>query len=110
MTQCEQDETQKDNMAVRHETGFRWLTSCATKKAKTSKNPGRSTNDQLRDRVTKIRAWLIVLTWRYTADASFWKSSWAVFSRLSTWNSRCKLTTMIRMNKLQRSLKNFNNA
>lgn len=23
MTQCEQDETQKDNMAVRHETGFR---------------------------------------------------------------------------------------
>ena len=47
-------------------------TSCATKKANTNRKPGRSTNDQLRDLVTKMRAWLIVLTWRYTAEASFW--------------------------------------
>ena len=47
-------------------------TNCATKKANTNRKPGRSTNDQLRDLVTKMRAWLIVLTWRYTAEASFW--------------------------------------
>jgi hypothetical protein len=92
---------QKGNMIVSHEMWFwepvRSLTSCATKKAKTNKNPGRSINDQLRDRVTKMRAWLMVLTWRYTAEASFWKSSWAVFSRLSTPNTLCRLETMTRV-------------
>ena len=32
------------------------LTNCAAKKAKTSKRPGRSTKDQLRDLVTKMSA------------------------------------------------------
>lgn len=39
-------------------------------KALTSRSPGRSTKDQLRDRVTKMRAWLMMLTWRYTAAVS----------------------------------------
>jgi len=34
----------------------REYTSCATKKANTNRKPGRSTNDQLRDLVTKMRA------------------------------------------------------
>jgi hypothetical protein len=34
----------------------------------TRSRPGRSTKDQLRERVTKIRAWLTILTWRYRAD------------------------------------------
>lgn len=54
------------------EQKFREYTSCATKKANTNRKPGRSTNDQLRDLVTKMRAWLMMLTWRYTAEASFW--------------------------------------
>lgn len=43
------------------------LTSCAIKKALTNNNPGRSKNDQLRDRVTNIRAWLTILTCKYRA-------------------------------------------
>lgn len=46
------------------------VTSCATKKANTKSRPGRSINDQLRDLVTKMSAWLTVLTWRYTAAVS----------------------------------------
>ena len=37
-------------------------------KAAHSKKPGRSTKHQLRDRVTKMRAWLMMLTCRYRAD------------------------------------------
>ena len=33
-----------------------------------SKKPGRSVKHQLRDRVTKMRAWLMMLTCRYRAD------------------------------------------
>ena len=46
------------------------LTNCAITKAIRSKNPGRSTNDQLLDLVTKISAWLMMLTWRYKAAIS----------------------------------------
>ena len=38
------------------ELRFNQLTSCATMKAKTSRRPGRSRKDQLRDLVTKISA------------------------------------------------------
>lgn len=37
------------------------------KNALTKSIPGRSKNDQLRDRVTKMRAWLTILTCRYKA-------------------------------------------
>jgi hypothetical protein len=33
-----------------------------------SQKPGRSVKHQLRDRVTKMRAWLMMLTCRYRAD------------------------------------------
>jgi hypothetical protein len=62
------------------------LTSWAITKAATSNKPGRSINDQLRDRVTNMRAWLIVLTCRYIADASFLISSVSFFWRLDTPN------------------------
>lgn len=67
-----------------------YLTSWAIMKATTSNIPGRSTKDQLLDRVTNMRAWLMVLTCRYIAEASFRKSSWAVFSRVGTPNTRWK--------------------
>lgn len=66
-------------------------TSWAITKAATSKNPGRSQKDQVRDRVTNIRAWLMVLTCRYTAEASFLKSSASFCWRLETPNVRCVL-------------------
>lgn len=37
-------------------------------KANIRRLPGRSRNDQLRLRVTNMSAWLMMLTWRYTAD------------------------------------------
>lgn len=40
------------------------------KKAAINQKPGRSAYDQLRDLVTKISAWLMILTWRYIADVS----------------------------------------
>lgn len=43
------------------------LTSWAMIKALTNRRPGRSTKHQLRDLVTKIRAWLTMLTCRYNA-------------------------------------------
>lgn len=43
------------------------LTSCAMAKAPSNSSPGRSKKDQLRDRVTKMRAWLTILTCRYKA-------------------------------------------
>lgn len=43
------------------------LTSCAIINAPTRRSPGRSMYDQLRDLVTKISAWLIMLTCRYNA-------------------------------------------
>ena len=46
------------------------LTSCAKRKAATRRRPGRSKYDKLRERVTKIRAWLTMLTCRYTAAVS----------------------------------------
>jgi len=55
-------------------------TSWAIMKAETSRRPGRSRNDQLRERVTNIKAWLMVLTWRYTADANCSLSGLAIFS------------------------------
>ena len=45
-------------------------TSCAMTKAIIRSAPGRSTNDQLLDLVTKMSAWLMILTWRYTAPIS----------------------------------------
>lgn len=46
------------------------LTSCAIMKAPSSSIPGRSRKDQLRDLVTKMRAWLTILTCRYKAAIS----------------------------------------
>lgn len=46
------------------------LTNCAIQKAAKSRRPGRSVNDQLLDLVTKIKAWLMILTCRYTAAVS----------------------------------------
>ena len=43
------------------------LTNCAIMKAVINNIPGRSMKDQLRDRVTNIRAWLTILTCRYSA-------------------------------------------
>lgn len=43
------------------------FTSWAIMKAVKSRKPGRSMNDQLRDLVTKIRAWLTILTCKYRA-------------------------------------------
>lgn len=40
--------------------------------AATRRRPGLSLKDHPLERVTKMRAWLMVLTWRYTADASCW--------------------------------------
>lgn len=45
-------------------TNNRKYTNWATKKAATRRRPGLSIKDQLRDLVTNIRAWLIVLTCR----------------------------------------------
>ncbi|MFS7991647.1 hypothetical protein Hanom_Chr12g01073111 [Helianthus anomalus] len=53
--------------AITVATWKRVVTSCAARKAPISKKPGRSTNDQLRERVTKMRAWLTILTCRYKA-------------------------------------------
>lgn len=49
---------------------FLKLTNCAIIKAAISRRPGRSRKDQLLDRVTKMSAWLTMLTWRYTAAVS----------------------------------------
>lgn len=38
------------------------LTNCAIRKATIRKRPGRSRKDQLLDLVTKMRAWLTILT------------------------------------------------
>lgn len=43
-------------------TAMRVANNWAIKKAMTSKIPGRSMNDQLRDLVTKTSAWLTMLT------------------------------------------------
>ncbi len=59
------------------------LTSCAPQKANIRKPPGRSINDQLRDRVTKISAWLTMLTCRYTAATSW---SWSCLMS-GRWNT-----------------------
>ena len=60
------------------------LTSWAITKAITKSIPGRSTKDQLRERVTNIRAWLTILTCKYKADII---SSWV---RCLTPNFSCK--------------------
>lgn len=43
-------------------TAMRVASNWAIRKAATSKKPGHSTNDQLRDLVTKMSAWLTMLT------------------------------------------------
>lgn len=43
-------------------TAMRVANNWAIRKAATSKKPGHSTKDQLRDLVTKMRAWLTILT------------------------------------------------
>lgn len=47
-----------------------YLTSWAMMNAETRSRPGLSMKEKPLDRVTNIKAWLIVLTWRYTADAN----------------------------------------
>ena len=46
------------------------VTSCATANATRSSTPGRSIKDQLLDLVTKMSAWLTMLTCKYTAAVS----------------------------------------
>lgn len=58
---------QKSQLAY---TAMHVATSWAAKNAKSRRKPGRSTKDQLRDRVTKMSAWLMMLTWRYSAAIS----------------------------------------
>lgn len=48
--------------------GKYFLTSWATTKAHIRRTPGRSRKDQLWLRVTNMSAWLMMLTWRYTAE------------------------------------------
>lgn len=44
------------------------FTACAIQKAISKSHPGRSRKDQPLERVTKIRAWLTILTCKYKAD------------------------------------------
>ena len=63
-------------------------TNCATTKAVSSSPPGRSVIDHLLDLVTKITAWLIMLTCKYTAAVS-----WLLLQLISrTWKCRCDFT------------------
>lgn len=67
------------------------LTSCAKTNANMSRRPGLSVKDQPLDRVTNIRAWLMVLTWRYTAEASI-----SVFLAIDSWPGRMLFTFIVR--------------
>ena len=56
------------NQESRNRTMFCSFTACAIQKAISKSHPGRSRKDQPLDLVTKIRAWLTILTCKYKAD------------------------------------------
>lgn len=67
------------------------LTVWAMQKATNKSVPGLSQNDQFRDRVTKMRAWLTMLTCKYTAA-----TSWSWSCRMScTWKVLCETKATI---------------